>query len=161
MSPEYPYQLVLFLDKEPAVGEGVYQGENGWYPQITLKRRFKHIDEPSLLVAIGEFVSNQLPLEFKTGQLIKPERMPVRVIEVVSSDSVRKFHRDLIEYMGSNIESRYPERDGDNYLPHITAEYEGSYVIPVDNFTNRLFKINTVCLVKDAEDRDSHVVAYF
>mgnify|MGYP003347967337 CR=1 FL=1 len=40
MSEIYPCQLVGFLDQEPNVGESVYSGGDGWYPQIALKRRF-------------------------------------------------------------------------------------------------------------------------
>lgn len=39
MNLDFPYQLTTFLDEEPAIGEPVYYGENGWYPQIALKRR--------------------------------------------------------------------------------------------------------------------------
>ena len=67
---------------------------------------------------------------------------------------------DFIEFMGDALRSRYPERDGVNYLPHITAEYDGKFVIDVDAYRNREFTISTVCVIKDAKDGDSHVVAY-
>ena len=109
MSPEFPYQLVCFLGKEPVVGEGVYQGENGWYPQIALKRRFKvtDMDEERLRSALAEFASRHSPLSLQTGELTKPDRMPVRVIEVLNHDDIKKFHLDFIEFMGSRMESRY------------------------------------------------------
>lgn len=161
MSPEYPYQLVSFLDKEPVISEGVYQGENGWYPQIALKRRFRSMDEASLLSIITEFTSSQAALKLKTGQLVKPEKMPVRVIEILNSSDIKQFHLDFIDYMGSSIESQYPERDENNYLPHITAEYGDKLVINVDTFILKSFNVDRVCLIKDGDDMDSHVVAYF
>ncbi len=163
MSPEYPYQLVSFLDSYPAIGEGVYQGPQGWYPQIALKRRFAAInmDENELLSVIAAFASKTAPLDLETGQLMKPEHIPVRVVDIINKEEIKKFHLDFINYMGARMESRFPERDGENYLPHITAEYNNEFVIDVDKFTNKTFVINKICLIKDEKDTDSHVVAYF
>lgn len=163
MSPDYPYQLVAFLDDEPQVGEGVYQGEKGWYPQIALKRRFSltTVHEDELLSLLEEFATITSPLQLQLGQLIQPDRMPVRVIEVNNKDELIRFHLNFIEFMGTNMESRYPERDGKNYLPHITAEYDKKFVIDVDAFVSKVFTIQKICLIKDQEDTDSHVIAYF
>jgi len=163
MSPEYPYQLVSFLDNLPAIGEGVYQGPNGWYPQITLKRRFTALgmSEDELLLAISNFAHTIAPLPLETGQLMKPDSMPVRVVEIINKDEIKKFHLKFINYMGVHMQSRYPERDGENYLPHITAEYDGKDVINANKFIFKSFVINKICLIKDRGDTDSHVVAYF
>lgn len=91
MSPGFPYQIVAFLDQEPGIGEGVYQGKNGWYPQIALKRRFKTIDmdEGDLLSAVADFAGTHTQLGLQTGQLIKPDRMPVQIIEVLNHEEIK------------------------------------------------------------------------
>jgi hypothetical protein len=163
MSPEYPYQLVAFLGDEPEIGEGVYQGEKGWYPQIALKRRFSAAssNETNLLSLLSDFTAKAVPLQLQTGKLVKPDRMPVRVIDILNKNEIKRFHLDFINYMGARMESRYPERDGENYLPHITAEYNDNFVIDVNRFALKAFVISKICLIKDEEDTDSHVVAYF
>lgn len=163
MSPEFPYQLVAFLNKQPESGEPIYDGPNGWYPQIALKRRFKAkgITEEQLTEKIQSFCEQLGSLAVKTGELIKPERMPVQVIEILNTDELMKLHMDFIAHMGSGIESRFPERDGINYLPHITAEYYDRFVIDVDAYTNSSFNLNKVCLIKDAANEDSEAYRYF
>jgi len=157
---EFPYQLVAFLENEPVTGEAVYSGENGWYPQIALKRRFRidGIDEDELIEKIDAYCQLHKHFSITTGGLTKPERMPVRVIEVEQASELIRFHMNFIEYMGSYLYSRYPERDGMNYLPHITAEYAGQMVIDPALFTNRNIQIDKVWLLKDIETENS--VAY-
>lgn len=163
MSPEYPYQLVCFLDKYPEIAEGVYQGENGWYPQLTLKRRFQvdEMSEDGVIDSIARFAETQHEFVVNTGKLVQPERMPVRVIEIRNQANLLRLHQDFIRHMGARMLSRYPERDGDNYLPHITAEYGGGFVLDVDAYAQKSFTISRICLIKDQEDTDSHVVQYF
>ena len=163
MSPEYPYQLVTFLGDPPNIGERVCRGDMGWYPQIALKRRFSipDMDEKHLIDLLKEFARKTTPLQLHTGQLMQPERMPVKVIDVINKEEVGHFHQEILATMGARIVSRYPERDGPNYLPHITAEYDGKFIIDVNRFVNKSFTIDRICLVKDAEDTDSRVVAYF
>lgn len=163
MIPEFPYQIVAFFGEEPVIGEGVYQGEKGWYPQIALKRRFStpDIGENDLLSLLSEFAANAAPLNVHTGKLVRPDRMPVRVIDILNKEEIQQFHLDFINFMGTRMDSRYPDRDGMNYLPHITAEYDDNFVIDPDRFALRAFTINKICLIKDEQDTDSHVVAYF
>lgn len=162
MSPEFPYQLVAFLDKVPEIGEGVYQGKNGWYPQLTLKRRFAYGDTTDDIVTakIQDFFAGVEPITISIGELTQPERMPVRVLSILNETNLKELHLKFIEFMGDKMRSRYPERDGENYLPHITAEYGGLFVINVDAFKNRDVVISSVCLIKDGDDGDSHVVSY-
>jgi len=165
MSPEYPYQLVCFLDKEPKIGETVYSGEKGWYPQLALKRRFKflHMDEKTGVHYIAEFCRQlESDLTIKTGELVTNDHMPVKYIEVYDEDDkIYSFHRRFIAHMGDHIESRYPERDGTNYLPHVTAEYNGEMVIRAEDFTNKEFSVKRVCLLKDVEGENSVAYKYF
>jgi hypothetical protein len=63
--------------------------------------------------------------------------------------------------MGKTILSRYPERDGENYLPHITAEYNNKMVIEAEQFTNRKYRIERVCLLKDITDENAIAHTYF
>jgi hypothetical protein len=160
MNLEFPYQLTTFLDKEPAISEPVYYGENGWYPQIALKRRFKvvGITEGELLTKLTQYCGSKEPFGVQTGDIIQPERMPVKVIEVQSAPELLEFHNGFIAFMGDAILSRYPERDGANYLPHMTAEYNGEMVIDVDKFANNSFTIGKIFLLKDINDENS--IAY-
>lgn len=154
MSPEFPYQLATFLNKEPTIGEPVYGGKNGWFAQIALKRRFKivGISEQELIAKIEQFCTLEQVMHIKTGKLVQLERMPVQTIEVQSAPELMAFHRDFIAFMGNSIISRYPERDGAHYLPHITAEYNDQMVIDIDTFTDKDFVIRKIFLLKDARD---------
>ena len=162
---EYPYQLVYFLREEPALGETVYSGENGWYPQVALKRRCKFVglEEDVGLLYVEEFCRQaNRELIFTSGDLTSDDRMPVKYIQIKDDDDmVSSFHRRLIGFMGDRIESRYPNREGSNYMPHITAEYDGEMVIDVDQFTNKTYAINRVCILKDVEGENSVAYKYF
>ena len=164
MNSQFPYQLVLFLDEQPVVGETVYSGENGWYPQIALKRRFKFedIDEEMGFRYIDEFCK-QLPpkITFKTAQLSTDERMPVKYIPLAEAESLSVYHRRFIEFMGGHIQSKYPDREGDDYLPHVTAEYDGKMVINPNNYIDREFILSKLCVLKDAENDNSVAYRYF
>ena len=163
MNIEFPYQVVAFLDKKPAMGENVYYGENGWYPQIALKRRFKSVDlhEDKLISQLGEYFSSKNSFSVETKELIQPDRMPVKVLEVVPSLELMNFHKDFISFMGTNIISRYPDRDGDNYLPHITAEFANEMVIDSELYSNKKFVIAKVCLLKDVANENSVAYKFF
>ena len=127
MKSEYPYQLVAFIGEKPAIGEPVYSGENGWYPQIALKRRFEVIGlkESELIKTIDQYCKKMSSFTIRIGELTQPDRMPVKVLSVEDSPELIKFHTGIIAHFGDSMVSRFPERDGVNYLPHITAEWEG------------------------------------
>jgi hypothetical protein len=163
MNLEYPYQLAAFLDNEPAIGENVYYGEYGWYPQIALKRRFKvtGMTEKEFLSVLSEFCNAKVPLTIHTGELIQPERMPVKILEVKATPELLAFHNNFIKFIGNALESRYPERDGVNYLPHITAEYNDTMVINADRYINCKFQIEKVFLLKDIDNENSVAHASF
>jgi len=163
MSETFPYQLVGFLDREPAVGEPVYNGKNGWYAQIALKRRFnvERISEEELVQAIRGYCASVLPLKIIVGRLVKPDRMPVNVLEVEPTAELLGFHHGLIKILSQNLNSRFPERDGDNYYPHITAEYGGKNVIDASKYTEQTFTLSNVWLLKDVIDEDSQAYVSF
>lgn len=160
---DFPYQLTTFLTHKPQIGEPVYNGQNGWYPQLALKRRFKleGIDEDELFGKLKEYCSSYSTFTIHTGSLTKPERMPVQIIEVEQSQELMNFHLGFIAMMGDSLQSRYPERDGSNYLPHITAEYDNKMVIDKDAFTNKEFLIEKIWLLKDVADQDSEAYKVF
>lgn len=160
---EYPYQLTTFLAREPRAGEAVYGGQNGWYPQIALKRRFRleDLDEYELISKLETYCSSYTAFTVQTGTLSKPDRMPVQIITVEKSQALMDFHLGFIAMMGNNLQSRYPERDGSNYLPHITAEYDNKMVIDVDTFSNKAFRIEKIWLLKDLIDQDSEAYRSF
>ena len=163
MELEYPYQLTTFLDTEPQLDEPVYSGPNGWYPQLALKRRFtlRGIDEVTFFEKLSDFCTHYGDFVITTHGVVKPEQMPVKIIEVEPSEKLMNFHLGFIAMMGNTMESRYPERDGENYLPHITAEFNGAMVIDTTEFTDRQFKIGNVWLLKDIEDENSRAYRSF
>jgi hypothetical protein len=157
MNLEYPYQLVAFLEDEPVIGESVYYGKNGWFPQIALKRRFKAvgIEEDELLDRLAAYCSDTPDFIIQTKDLIQPDRMPVKMLEVEVTPELVDFHSGLIAFLGEAILSRHPERDGRNYLPHITAEFNGQMVIDHEKYSDREFLIDKVFLLKDVHDENS------
>ncbi|HEY8992878.1 MAG TPA: hypothetical protein VIM37_03465 [Candidatus Microsaccharimonas sp.] len=157
MNLEFPYQIVTFLDREPQVGEPVYYGENGWFAQLALKRRFKlnEINENQLIQSLTTFFNESSQPNIVTGLLVKPERMPVQVIDIVNQDALKTLHKQLVANLGESIVSRYPERDGENYYAHITAEYGDTFVIPADEYVDKKFDFDNVWLLKDIDDENS------
>lgn len=157
MQLEFPYQIVAFLDKEPQPNEPVYYGEHGWYPQVAIKRRFRLQDasEKDFINELGNFFNTSEALTITTGDLIKPERMPVRVIHVENQEALKDLHAKLLAKFSKAIVSRYPDREGDNYYPHVTAEFNGALVIPIKQYTNKQFSVNNIWLLKDIADENS------
>lgn len=157
MNLEFPYQIVAFLDREPAKGESVYNGNNGWYPQLAIKRRFKleNISEQEFINELKVFFKNIVPLSIVTDVLTRPERMPVQVIHVENQNELKYLHNDILEKFSRHIVSRYPEREGASYYPHVTAEYDGKFVIPIDEYSHKTFQLNNAWLLKDIADENS------
>lgn len=157
MQLEFPYQIVTFLGKEPVLNEPVYRGKNGWYPQIAFKRRFKlnRTDEEDFVRSLKEFFNQFGTTDIVTGALVEPERMPVRAIDIVNQDTLKQLHSRLIAALGEKITSRYPDREGENYYAHITAEFNNSLIIPVDEYINNKFALTNVWLLKDVGDENS------
>lgn len=156
MNLEFPYQIVTFLDREPQVGESVYYGENGWYAQLALKRRFKlqDIDGSQLIQILQPFFSD-INISISTGPLVKPENMPVRVIDIKNQNELKSLHKQLLARLNGDIVSRYPDREGENYYAHITAEYNDAFVIPVEQYSNKEFAVNNIWLLQDIDDENS------
>jgi hypothetical protein len=148
---EYPYQLVAFLNQEPKAGEPIYDGPNGWYPQIALKRRFglQSITEEQLLEELTRFAANTAVFDVRIGQVGRPERMPVEVIEIQPDQPLMDFHTGFIRLMGEQIVSRYPDREGANYFPHVTLEYWQRRLFDPAPFINTAHQLKRFWLVKD------------
>lgn len=154
---QFPYQIVTFIDNEPVVDEPVYYSKNGWYPQVALKRRFalNGINEDMLVELVRSFFKRHGEIIFEAGELVKPERMPVRVIDIKNQIELRELHSRLIDELKDAIVSRFPERDGENYYAHITAEHEGRLVIPVDDYIQRTLRPKNIWLLKDVNGPNS------
>lgn len=163
MTEHFPYQVVAFLDDAPEIGESAYNSPRGWFPQIALKRRFtiESKSEREVIESLSGFCASRPPLTINVGDLVKPDRMPVHILEVRKDDEIIGFHNDLIRAFGKSLLSRYPERDGDNYLPHITIEYGGEFVVDADKYRNRGYTLSQVCLLKDNEGDNSLAYQYF
>lgn len=173
---DFPYQLVVFVSPKPSevphppIGTPIYGGPLGWIPNVAIKRRFsiKEIDESELVSKINDFCSKHMVFGITFTRVIDPDQMPETVIEVSQTPSLIKFHNDFIAYMSNCMESRYPERDGANYYPHMTVTWHGQQVVNPDdyfpakspaNLATR--QIKEICLVKDVDGENSQVLAYF
>jgi hypothetical protein len=155
----YPYQIVTFFDRIPAVGEYIYNPDN-WYPQVALKRRFTLADEHDeawLLEQLNEFAARQKPLKVTFGEPTRPAGMPVDVLGV-TDQSATKFHNDVLEFLGENIESKFPVREGANYRPHMTIEWQDQRAVSAGDFAKKSFEVKEFWLVKD-QDIDAGTVA--
>ncbi len=166
----YIYQLVTFIDVYPElpVNTPIYSGPMGWIPNVAIKCRFgiENMDEAELLSKINKFCEGHFPFGITFTQVAKPERMPESVIEVSPVKSLMTFHNDFIKYFGDSIESKYPEREGVNYYPHMTITWQGRQVIDPAGYLPKppqkeTRHINRVCLVKDVDGENSQVLAYF
>lgn len=157
MQLEFPYQIVTFLDNEPDLHEPVYNGSKGWYPQVAVKRRFKlaDISEDVLIKELQKFFQARQNTKVITGGIVKPERMPVKVVSITNQDELKQLHIDLLNHFSEKIISRYPDREDENYYPHITAEYDGKFVIPVSQYEHKEFLIRNIWLLKDVDNEDS------
>ena len=161
-SHEFPYQLVAFLGPQPQIGDAVYQGRSGWLPQVTLKRRFglKALTEEELIGFLARIAQDMpvFPLCFGEIQRLK---LPVNVIEVRNKEP-KQFHLSMMERLGHKIHSRYPDREGRHYYPHMTVEWNGRHVVDAGHFVRTKWQIDRVWLLKDdVEADDSRVFAWF
>lgn len=153
----FPYQIVTFPDSEPELNEPVYYGNHGWYPQMAIKRRFKldGVSEEKFIEELKDYFDKTDLPAILTGNLVKPKHMPVQVIYANNQVELKSLHEKLLNEFGKKINSRYPDRENENYYPHITAEYDGQFVIPVNNFIDKSFEMNNVWLLKDVGDENS------
>lgn len=169
----YPYQLVVFMGGglEPAIGTPIYDGPRGWIPNVAVKRRFglHGISEVELIELLNDFFDNRachFGITFKG--VVRPHDMPVDVLLIDQVPSLMLFHNDVINFLGDRIESRYPERDGANYYPHMTLTWKGRQVIAPDQFFPSPVGVlgtrdlTRVCLLKDpAGSENSKAFHYF
>lgn len=157
MSLEFPYQIVTFLSSEPQCGEPVYYGVNGWYPQVAIKRRFRLDDftEEDLISRVKAFFVSYEMGSIKTGVIIKPDDMPVRVVDIPDQGFLGVLHNDLITGIGDRIVSRYPDRDGVNYYAHVTIEHRGIPMFAANEYIDKQFTVGNVWLLKDVADENS------
>lgn len=157
MVANFPYQIVAFLKDSPSIGEPVYNGSNGWYAQLALKRRFaiSNISEDELIAKTQRYCSEIRSFSIQIKSYVKPSRIPVGTLEVCQTDELVDFHNGFIHFMDDKIISKYPDREGVNYLPHITADYDGVDVIDRAQYQSQDFKIESVWILKDIGTVDS------
>lgn len=151
------YQIVAFFDCEPAVGQTVYEGPGGWLPQVAIRRRFRHADEANLLTAVTKIAHETLPFAIEFGRKVRPQDMPVDVIEVQSNSSLRALHMKLFEALG---QAKFPDREGAHYVPHMTASWQGRAVVDATRFIGVHENVEGIWLIKD-EGSDSVVLKRF
>lgn len=159
---EFPYQLVTFLGQPPAPGTAVYHGSGGWWPHITLKRRFglKSLTESELLEMLKSLTQATTPFKLQLGRVAR-RHLPVDVIEVCNQ-APKAFHQRTVGHLGYKIKSRYPDREGSNYYPHMTVEWNGQPVVDANQFVETVWDITKIWLLKDdVTADDSRVLTNF
>lgn len=155
---QYPYQINAFFEQEPAKGEPIYSGERGWLPHLNLKRRFGLVDinEEELLHKLGLLASQTSTFEIEIGEVNKPEFMPVRVLAVGRTEGLMGFHLGVFRVIGSHIRSKFPEREQDNYYPHITLDdHDMNQVLDPARFAGTTQTVGSFWLVKDPVNGDN------
>lgn len=155
---DFPYQVVMFFDHEPEIGEPVYHGSKGWFPQLAIKRRFR-ADEPEagMLQKVAAIAASTKPFKINFGEATKPEHMPVEVVPVTPNQDLLKLHQTLFNKLG---QSKYPERESRNYFPHMTIFWRGERTVNASQFANSEQAVNSLFVLKD-DASDSRVLAKF
>jgi len=157
----FPYQIVVFFGHYPNVGDSVYGGTGGWIPNLTIKRRFGlgELTEDRMLARLKELAERTSPLTVSFNKAVRPEHMPVEVVEVVPSAELLALHRALFANFGP---SKFPEREGANFYPHMTISWKGERVVDAAAFENTSQIVDKIWIIKDDEaSGDSRVLAGF
>lgn len=160
---EFPYQIVAFIKTQPELGQFIYlRSPIGWLPNVALKRRFtvKRINESELIEQLKGSLQRIKAFDIRLGAEAKPSHMPVKVIKIEPTEDVMGLHRDLYRLVQKVGQSKYPNREDDNFFPHITIEWKGEMVVDADDLINRTFRIKELWLLKDGGD-DSRAIAKF
>lgn len=156
---EFPYQVVTFFDKVPDIGDYVHHGDKGWFPMVTIKRRFNtgNESEQEMLAKLHSISKKTAPFEITLKKTMQPEHMPVEVIEAEPSKELVNFHETLLHSLGVSI---FPQREGENYYPHMTVSWRGKRVVNVGDYENTRNKVSKVWVIKDTNG-DSRVLQKF
>ncbi|HSX28607.1 MAG TPA: hypothetical protein VLF60_04125 [Candidatus Saccharimonadales bacterium] len=161
---EFPYQIVALFEPHSAVGDRVYKGPRGWLPQVTLKRRFglRAMTEQAFLTEAHAFIEAASSFKIEFGEIdAARHKLPVEVVEVVNQ-APWDFYHAFIQHFGRHINSRFPEREGEHYYPHMTIEWHGKRVVDPNLFRNSSRTVWHTWLLKDdiAAD-DARIYAKF
>lgn len=156
---QFPYQIVAFFGVNPDIGTTVYdfEGDNKkWLPHVALKRKFRlnETSQNEMVSIFKEIAAKTQSFEIMFKYTTKPEHMPVEVVEVKQNQDLIHLHRQLFEKLGL---SKYPEREGENYYPHMTVSWKGMRVIDPQEFEGTVHQIKEIYIIKE-EDNDSAVL---
>src|ERR1700683_450554 len=143
---EFPYQVVVFFDRKPAIGEPIYEGPNGWFPQLAVKRRFASADEVGMLAAVRSIAGSTPIFTLHFGAVAQPEHMPVEVILVEQSSELVELHTTLFNTLGP---SKFPGREGNTFFPHMTISWKGRRVVSPSEYSHSAQTISDLWVVKD------------
>ncbi len=164
---DYPYQIVAFTHQQPKQYQFVYlKSPEGWLPQLTLKRRFglEQIDEAELIKQLKTLASYTQHFTVETGSQTKPAHMPSKVVIVKPTLELLKLHQKLFDLCASLGHSKYPEREAENYFPHITTTWRDHIVTDAKDLSHQKFIVKQFWLIKDAgkdASDDSRAIARF
>lgn len=153
----FMYQVVAFVANMPRPGEHVYGGASGWYPHVAVKRRFAASDETKMLAEV-EAIANATPVfSIQFRELIPAGVLPVDIVTADRSDTLQKLHERLFYTVGR---SKYPDRELDNFSPHMTVSWHGKSVVFAQRFIQTLWPVEAISVIKDSGD-DSRLIDAF
>ncbi|MBL8159535.1 hypothetical protein JNJ66_03700 [Candidatus Saccharibacteria bacterium] len=157
---EHPYQLVACFDMLPQPGDRVYNGAQGWCPQVALKRRFWFADgnDQAGLQAIDRFMQAVHPFSLTFGNRAQPSFMPVEVIELSDAEAVRHFHLSFMSAMGDAITNKFPERESLAFYPHMTISWQGKPVVDPEKFIHTTHVVATIWLLQQQPEMGDDIV---
>lgn len=101
-----------------------------------------------MIAMFTDMVAETQPFEITFKHTTKPEHMPVEIIEVEPTEPLIGLHKRFFETLG---QSKYPEREGDNYHPHMTISWKDKRVIDPHVFEDAVHTVEEVCIVEDKE----------
>jgi len=156
---EYPYQVVTFFNHIPEVGDFVYEGAKGWFPQLAIKRRFglSDVTEAEMLDRVRQIAGRTEPFLVTFKKTLKPEPMPVEVIEVEQSSELSGLHQELFNTLRP---SKFAGREGENFYPHMTISWGGERVVDVRDFEDTRQTVRELWVLKD-DGEDSRAMWRF
>jgi hypothetical protein len=144
---EYPYQVIAYMD-EPQLGLPVGPP---WRAHVTVKRRFKlreGVTESQLIEVLRSSILHLPSMTLALGQEKKLGEENTAV-EVLNALDWKSLNQALVSALGSIVQTRDPQFEGENATPHLTTNFRGEVVAKAADFMGRSFKVSSLWLVKE------------
>jgi hypothetical protein len=143
---DYKYMIVAFLE-EQTEGSTLEPPKN---PHITVKKKFKltSIDETGLIELLQGDTALKGAKEVITGASEEYGSSENMITKVVNENVWRSLHDHFLELLSEVSESRDPDFEGINYLPHITWRLKGEDNLDPEQLENKKFTLHYLYLIE-------------